>query len=433
MKRLIIFPMILSIMFCSCAETPSEVDSEINAYNNASTVDNTNMQYDDIMNVLAQARDFADTNKTNITVENIVLPESTSMPVYEMKLECSDIDGTMEKLSASKSLHFEGGETVKIDNNIDQWKNSGNNIFTYEPSENAKVMYNKGQSIQCERGTYFGFNLAVTQTGIISRLPEWSSPDTMPPDTYTAQKRYYFGFDEITDSYTLFDGKEMTISQAASFAQSFADEVFASSEQSQFQYKADYIDVREIEKGKNGIYVLLTRCDKNGSRFDSTFAYKHDLTKDLPALLAQPVLVWITRTDYIAEAERHYALKLTSEKETGKLLTLQSAADKLSNTLAQSTIYSIKRASLRYVSEFKSSDYVKQAKQYYDSIDESKQFEVLVSPQAISAYGNYELEARPCWVFETCTGTGKETNCGTVYIIDALTGEIRIENESVRF
>ena len=433
MKRLIIFPMILSIMFCSCAETPSEVDSEIDAYNNASAVKTVDEEYGSVEAVLEQARDIEKTNKTNIRIEILVLPQSKAMLVYDIKLECSGNSETLDTISKSKALDFQAGEKVRIDGDIQKWKNSGDNRFTYQPSECAEVMYKKDQSVQCEQGSYFGFNLAVTQTGIVSRLPDWSSPDTMPPDTYAAQKRYYSGFEDISESFTLCDGKDMTVSQAASFAENFADEYYSKSESSQFTYKADYIDVREIEKGKHGIYVLLARCDKNGTRFDSTFAYKPDLTKDIPALLAQPVLVWITRTDYIAEAERHYALKIVSEKETDKLLTLQSAVEKLSNTLAQSTAYSIKRASLKYVSVFKSSDYVKDAKKYYDSVDENKKLEIQVSPQSITAYGNYELEARPCWVFETCTGSGKETNCGIVYIVDALTGEVRIENAGIRF
>ena len=108
-------------------------------------------------------------------------------------------------------------------------------------------------------------------------------------------------------------------------------------------------------------------------------------------------------------------------------MTLKSAVNILSNKLAQGKAYEFDTAELKYIFEVTRSDYINAARDYAKS-DESDDIIVLYSPESVCAYGSYQITAKPYWVFTDITSQNTGTNCGSIFMIDALDGELRIEN-----
>lgn len=53
---------------------------------------------------------------------------------------------------------------------------------------------------------------------------------------------------------------------------------------------------------------------------------------------------------------------------------------------------------------------------------------VVYSPDSIYAYGNYEITAVPYWVFTDIMAQNNDTNCGSIFMVNAVDGSVRIEN-----
>ena len=88
-KNSVICAVISLSLLTGCAKTPSEVEKEIDDYNSAQTVQESDTDTLPVEQALAKARSFKSENKTNITYQNLILPESTKMPTYDVRFDTS--------------------------------------------------------------------------------------------------------------------------------------------------------------------------------------------------------------------------------------------------------------------------------------------------------------------------------------------------------
>lgn len=422
------------IMLSACAETPKEVKSDITIYDNAEKIDTVKIRKASLETVLKDAGVFKNVNKTNINVDNIILPVSTKMPEYTVDFISGENEGKFFSMQNDSQIGNDGGQVVSIQNDIEKWKQYGKNIFSVRPTIDMDVFYRKGQEIMISDGTYYGYNMCKTEHGLITLFPDGTSLERNSAHSYNAVKRYYDNFEKIEESFCLCDGKEVTVSKIAEYAEDFCKRNFSPAEHNLFEYKTDYIDARKITENKYGYYVSLCRVDSYGNRFDSTYIYDYvyDAFKDKNALMPAPIYLWITESDEIVEFERHYSLSLTESADNDSFVPLDNAAEILSYTLAQGKSYNFNIAELKYIFEFTESDYIDAARKAAIESNENDAT-VIYSVDSIYAYGDYEIKAVPYWVFAQSNSSGSDTNSAVLYMVNAVDGSVRIENENIKW
>ena len=284
-----------------------------------------------------------------------------------------------------------------------------------------------------DAGYYYGYDFVANELGIITKFTDNATPQTSSPYQFNVTKRYYSISSEISDSYSLYDGSKCSVLDIAEFAEQFCMNYFSESENNLFSYRANYVDVREMGDEKYGAYVSLCRVDKYGNNFDSIYAYQYELGGKKTALLAAPIYIWVTGKSYISEMERHYSFDISEETDNSDFLTLESAVNVLSNRLAQGKSYEFETAELKYIFEFTNSQYINDAEYFANDLSENEKIQVNLSANNILMNGTYILQAVPYWTFTKHKLTGNGMNNGTIYMVNALTGELRIENSNVNF
>ena len=177
----------------------------------------------------------------------------------------------------------------------------------------------------------------------------------------------------------------------------------------------------------------MSRIDSYGNYFDSTYAYHTELGNEKTPLLSAPIYLWIVGQSKIAELERHYSLKIVDENENDSFISLKSAVNTMSNKLAQGRAYDFDTVEFKYIFEFTESSYIDEANTYAETLDDYDKISVNLGTANIVKKGRYVLKAVPYWVFTKFSPTPMERNCGTIYMINAITGDFRNENENVHF
>ena len=432
-KKSLICVLISLSLLAGCAKAPSEVEKEIDDYNSAQAVSETDIDTLPVSDALNEARSFCDANKTNIKIQNLILPESTKMPTYDVRFDNSGVADLFTKLQSEPLFSNKGGgTTVDTPNDFTIWKTQKDYCFTAFPEYNGVNYYRRTSDVkQADWGTYYGQNMRMSEAGCISLYADEQNTGIGSAMKYPVDKRFLINQLNNTESYTLCDGKRMSVSDAVKFAQKFCNEKIAAAEKNQFEYQVNYLDVRKVADGKFGYYVSLCRKDKYGNLFDATSMYPYliDEFEARNALIASPMYLWITSHDSIAEFQRMYTFSIAESGTNDKIVTLRSAVDTLSKELAQGKSYDFDTAELKYIFEVTQSDYINDARKYAKSNEyNSNEYGVVYSPESIYAYGNYTITAVPYWVFTEITAQNTGTNCGRIFMIDALDGDLRIEN-----
>ncbi len=137
--------------------------------------------------------------------------------------------------------------------------------------------------------------------------------------------------------------------------------------------------------------------------------------------------LWITSQDNVAEFQRMYTFCVEESGSNDKIVTLKTAVDTLSSKLAQGKSYDFDTAELKYVFEITQSDYIDAAREYAKT-NADNSVPIVYSPESVYAYGSYKISAKPYWVFTEITAQNTGTNCGRIFMIDALDASLRTEN-----
>lgn len=419
------------LLLTGCAKAPSEVDKEIENYNSAQTVKETVTDTLPVSEALEQARRFGADNTTNITVKNLILPESTKMPTYDVRFDSSGAGDVFKKLQSEPIFANDGGGiAVDSQNDIHGWKDKKENCFSSYPELNGTLYYrNKSDVKRSDWGTYYNQDMGMNESGIMTLFANERKTGIGSALKYTVEKRYLTGFSESTESFALCDGKKMSVGDAVKFAQKFCNDKLAAMEKNIFEYQVNYLDARKVADGKYGYYVSLCRKDRYGNLFDATsmYPYIYDEFESRNAFIASPMYLWITSQDNIAEFQRMYTFSIAESGTNDKIVTLKTAVNVLSSELAQGKSYDFDTAELKYIFEITQSDYIDAAREYAKS-GAAGDIPIIYSPESVYAYGGYKITAKPYWVFTEIVPQNTETTCGRIFMVDALDASLRTEN-----
>lgn len=421
------------VLLTGCAEAPSEVKEEINEYNHAQAAQDARTSFLPVSKAIQDAYKFLDQNKTNITIQNLILPESDNIPLYNISFNNSETEDVFSKLQSEPLFANDGnGTTVNTPNDLDVWKTNKDYCFTAFPELDGINYYRNREDIkQSDWGIYYGQNMRTTDLGGITLYSDEQNTGIGSALQYPVEKRYLTDFLQNTESYILCDGSEMSVADATQFSQDFCNNYLSIIENSLFDYQVNYVDVRQVSPEQYGYYISLCRKDLHGNLFDATpiYTYTLDEFENRNPLIASPIHLWITSTDNIAEFEIIQALTISEIIANDQIVSLGSAVNILSNELAQGKSYDFETVELKYILETTSSDYIDAARNYAKSSEyDSNTYGIVYSPDSIFAYGNYQITAIPYWVFTDITAQNTDTNCGGIFMINAIDGNLRIEN-----
>lgn len=426
---------VLSLLFLvGCAKAPSEVQKEIDNYNNAETIQNTDTVTQSIPEAINEARNFHIVNETNITIQNLILPDSMEMPLYNVRFcDGSEVNDLFTKLQSDPLLaNNGGGTTINTPNDLNVWKNKKDYCFTAFPELDGINYYrNESEVKQSDWGTYYGQSMRMTETGCITLYADEQNTGVGSALQYSVEKRYVTNFLGNAETYTLCDGSAMSVDDAVQLSQQFCNDYFAATEKNLFEYQVNYLDVRKVAPNQYGYYVSLCRKDLYGNLFDATsiYAYTLDEFESRHSLIASPIHLWITTSNNIAEFEKNYTFAIDEINSINEIVSLESAVKNLSDALAQGKSYNFDTVELKYIFEVIQSDYIDDARNYANSNEyDDNMYGVVYSPDSIYAYGDYQINAIPYWVFTDINAQNTDTNCGSIFMVNAIDGSMRIEN-----
>lgn len=432
-KKQIALMVLSALLFTGCAETPKEVKSEIEDYKNAETVAEAEIITVPLSEAIEKANKFNEENKTNVSIKDIIVPQSKKMPTYDVKFYNEKVSDVFTKLQSEPLFGTDGqGTTVKAPGESEKWFLKKSYCFTSFASTNDLLYYGKDDEILIsDWGTHYGHKMWATETGRFTLYSDEERTGVQTPRAYYAKKRIYSKFEQEKEEYTLFDGATKSVAEITEFAEDFCNSRFKESENNQFDYKVNYLDIREIEDDKYGFYMTLCRCDKYGNYFDSTRRYPFSFKEfeNRNAFIASPIHMFVSSSDCISEFERNYTFTINEKNDNENIVPLDCAVDIVSNQLAQGKAYSFQTAELKYMFEITQSAYIDAAREFaYTEMDKNDWGAVCYSPDSVYVYGDYEITAIPYWVFTNYSGASENTNCGKMYMVNALDGSFRIEN-----
>lgn len=421
------------LLLTGCEDTPSEVKEEIENYKHSETLQKTKIVTMPFLEAIERSEKFYEENNTNISMENLIVPNSTKMPTYRVDFYNENVSDLFTKLQFEPLFsNYGNGAVVETNNDLEVWLKKKNYCFTAFPELNGSNYYRNASDVMIsEWGFYYGQNMRMTELGCISLYCDEEKTGIGSCRKYPVQKRFYDNFVQEKEMYTLYDGTSKSVADITEFAEDFCNARLKKIENSLFDYQVNYVDVRDLGNNSFGYYVTLKRKDSYGNYFDATRNYFYGLDEFINknALIASPIHIWITSSDSISEFEINYTFSLEEIAANDSIVSLDSAAAILSNTLAQGKSYVFDTVELKYIFEITQSDYIDAAREYAQT-EESKEnmFEVVYSPDSVYAYGDYEINAIPYWVFTDVNGRIYDTNCGKIYMVNALDGSFRIEN-----
>jgi len=422
-----------SIILTGCEKAPSEVKEEIDNYHNAQTVQEAKIITLSISEALKDAYNFCSENSTNIFIQNLILPDCNQMPIYNARFNTTGTADLFTQLQYEPLFANNGnGTTVNTPNNIELWKSKPNYCYTAFPELDGKNFYRNETDIQqADWGTYFGQNMRMTDSGCLTLYADEFNTGIGSAFNYSVEKRFLNNFNSNCETYELCDGSKMSVSDATQFAQKFCNKYLAKNENDYFEYQVNYVDVRNIDLEKYGFYISICRKDSYGNFFDATpiYLYTYDEFESRNALIAPHIYLWITTSNTISEFEMNYTFSLEEQEVIEKIVTLESAVNTLSQVLAQGKSYNFDTVELKYIFEVTQSDYIDDARKYAKSSDyDGTMYGVVYSPDSIYAYGDYHINVVPYWVFTDIKAQNADTNCGNIFMINAIDGNLRIEN-----
>ena len=420
-------------LLTGCAKAPSEVDKEIENYNSAQTVSDTDTDMLPVQEAIQQARSFDPANKTNIGIQHLILPESTKMPTYNVRFDNSRVRELFTQLRSEPLFENKGeGKTVDTPDDLEVWKKRKDYCFSAFPELKGVNYYRSASDVKkTDKGIYYGQTMRMNDAGSITFYANEQKTGIGSALKYPVQKKFLSDFSHNDEAYALCDGKKMSVSDAVKFAQKFCNDKLSAAENKQFEYQVNYADVRQVSNDKYGYYISLCRRDKYGNLFDATpiYAYSFDDFESRDPLIASPIHLWITSADKISEFEKNYTFSIEEADTNDKIVSLKTAVETLSKELAQGKSYDLDTAELKYVFEVTRSDYIDAARDYAGSGEyDDNNYGIVYSPESIYAYGEYKITAVPYWVFTEITAQNTGTNCGRIFMINALDGKLRIEN-----
>lgn len=442
MKKIILSVMLLSMLSLSaCKDAPEEVKKENDTLNSAQIIDKDDF-YDPSVNggrgdfeyltldeIRAQADKTLADNNTNVIVDKVIISSGKYMPTYKV----NPYNKNFDDLAPMAEYLF--GEKFTLDEPYCEYHKEGVVEMPGEPANPYDFILFKGESQDYTR------SLVYHETG-------YSFYNAVPGDDpyrfteyFPTEKRYRLDIgDKLDDTaYTMIDGSNWSVSDAADFALEFADTYFAPLERNEFTYIVTDLRVKRLGESF-GYVVELQRKDKNDNIYDNHYYYANVqasmhrdtgeldencwIAKGCPWLYSSEIQITFNEKEKInsfMKCNTPYAGEQLDDGE--KLISLDSAIKIISANMADKSAYSFETAELEY---------------YYVSLDcpgftDPKEGESRTDNPEIML-NNADVELRPYWAFTMpdCFSDvqGEDDNMvalsGYLYLVDAVTGELHI-------
>jgi hypothetical protein len=250
---------------------------------------------------------------------------------------------------------------------------------------------------------------------------------------FPTEKRYKLNLGEKLEnqSYTMTDGNEWSVTDAAEFARNFVDTYFSPLENNMFTYSMTDFRVKKLDDSY-GYVVEFQRIDKSGNLYDNHYYYANDedyssdnnwISEKCPFLYSSEIQISFTEKEKVQsfiKCNTPYAGAVIDSGE--KLLSLSSAIDIISMNMAGASTYTFETAELEY---------------YYVGLDcpdftnPSNGKQATVNQEDM--LNNADVELRPYWAF-TAQGCYPDTesldsnlvNQNSLFLVDALTGDFYV-------
>ena len=431
MRKSIILSTVLAIIisFSACKKAPDEVKNEADILDNNHQAQTADLEFLSLDEIRKTSSDTISSNNTNVVVDNIRIGAGNSMPAYKI----SPYNDNFDKLKPLVEYLY--NEQFSVDSPYCEYHKKGDTVSgNITPEAHSWLMY-KGKDQDFTR------SLIYHETGYSFYNAVSGDDPYRFTEYFPTEKRYKINIGEQLDnkSYTMIDGNEWSVNDAADYAQNFADKYLAPLENNQFTYSITDFRVKKLDSNY-GYVIEFQRADKNGNLFDNHYYYANSeinedrdtgelekesrLAKDYPYLYSSAIQITLNCKDKInsfVKCNTPYTGKVVDKGE--KLISLSSAINIISNEYADKSAYSFETAELEY---------------YYVSLDcpDYTSPEAGNSPSfdAENMLNNADVELRPYWAFtssECYPDVQNEENTTMVYsnclyLVDAVTGKLYV-------
>lgn len=426
------------MLFCSCAEVPESLktseNTEINtigsdprytdytqnAENKTETAERGNLDV-----IRSQLENDLSKKYPNIKIENARVGDGNNMPTYDVKIEGNpdfNFKNIVEYLYADK-----------FDVNNDDFyrkRYKGDPVETEYPATFEPLNY-AGDGIRPPNSYEFDIedftpdkNNSSQSIYSYSTGDVWGSEvggfynDIYYYEMYNISERYDLKYNNLEDSlsYPMMDGNEWNVKEAITFVENFWNNYLSQSDPVKYEYNVKTLFVIAIGNNKYGYLFEVERKDNNGNYYDVDCGFIQDdiaIESNNPFKIDNSQLTWITEKEVILRFSKDYSIKPEKQTNDGtNLLTLEGAADILSESLASNINLNIYSAELNYVTICKGYPYFQiwEYPFYYEYI----------------CLENCEFEIKPFWCFRTNKSTLMNLNNCEIYFIDVVTGELSV-------
>lgn len=425
MRKVIIIVFILTVM-SSCSKAPDEVKREEEILNNNNQAQSAELDYICLDEIRKTSLESLKSNNTNVTVDNVIIGEGNVMPAYKISPYNPNFDDLKDL------VYHLYQEEFSLDSPFCEYNIGGRRYDENDPESDINphsfIMY-MGKNMDMSR------SLIYHETGYSFYNRVAGGDPYRFTELFPIEKRYRVNLGQSLDdvSYNMLDGSDWGIKDAAEFAQDFVDEYLAPLENNLFTYSMTDFTVKKLDDSF-GYVIEYQRIDKNGNLYDNHYYYANDeiyydnssdnwIAEGIPYLYSSQIQLAFNEKEQInsfIKCNTPYTGEIIDNGE--QLISLTSAINIISSSMADKSAYSFETAELEYY-------YIGNDCPDYTSPAEGEEPNV----DTENMLNNVDIQLRPFWAF-TMSGcypdiTGYDSttvNQNCLYLVDALTGELYI-------
>lgn len=429
MKKAVALSTIIAgvLFFTACQNAPDEVKKEKEILDNNSQVEKADIEYLSMDEIRDKSLDTLTHNKTNVTVEKVIIGNGDVMPAYTIQ----PYNNNFDRLNDIVKYLYD--QSFSLESPYCETHKAGEIDVPGDPVTQHDWLMFKGKDLDFTR------SLIYHETGYSFYNAVPGEDPYRFTESFPTEKRYKINLGDYLDgkSYIMLDGNEWSVNDAAAFAQAFCDTYFAPLENDRFTYSMTDFRVKKLDE-KYGYVIEFQRVDKNGNLFDNHYSYfnyedfddihpesaNNWIEKGYPYLYSSAIEITFNNKEIInsfIKCNAPYAGDIVDSGE--KLISLESAINVISSKMASRIAYDFETAELEY---------------YYTALDcpgytyPSNDGAKLYSPEEMLNTANVQI--RPYWAFTTseCYHDMQSEDDNTpvisnsLYLVDALTGELYI-------
>lgn len=237
-------------------------------------------------------------------------------------------------------------------------------------------------------------------------------------EDYYVFETYNLLYDIIPENkeYRMSDGESWNLGDAVEYVENFWNTYLSESDATSYTYIVKNAYVIKLNTEEYGFLFEMIRMDGNGNFYDVDSGYIENesaIQNNEPFLFGNPQFTWFAEKEKLTRFSKDFSILPIKQTSEGKdLLTLYSAGEILSESLAPNINLTIDSAELNYVAVCKGYPYFQiwEYPSYYKGI----------------CLNTCEFEIKPFWCFRTKQNTLLDRMTCQIYFVDAVSGELHI-------